>query len=414
MFIVMPAFQYFHKNLFVGGFFTASVQFSDVIWSTDNRRFFMSDEEPVAEFVKMLDAFPLFSTTNRSLPLLSESAVVLLIEYVQNIFTQSPMCLDISGEFVTIGDLHGRVFDLMRILERFGMPPHRNYLLLGDYVDRGDFSLETIILIYLLKAIYPSNVYVVRGNHEVYALCSQFGFRDEVQSVYRSQLVFNAFVKSFGFMPIAARVNGDVFCVHGGIGPHTTTIDTILSVPRPIVEFDRDVVEEVLWSDPSSEIEEFQPSKRGSGVVFGRAALNRFLEQNHLRMLVRGHQSIEEGVLFQIDGKVVTVFSASNYAETPNPSGVLLLKPDGEESFKIDAVDVIGRGDVEFKSLDAKAKGGVSTPFADSNDVRRIRPTARPGGLYASVGRKSMSISAKAIGSVGSLKKRTELAKRLG
>ena len=373
----------------------------------------MTHEEPSPEFVKMLDAFPIFSSCFDSLPSFSEESIVSLAQAVQDIFAKSPMCLDISGEFVTIGDLHGHVFDLIRILARFGMPPHRNYLLLGDYVDRGNFSVETIVLIYLLKVLYPANVYVVRGNHEMHALCAQFGFRQEVQATYKSPHVFNVFVKSFGFMPIAARVNGNVFCVHGGIGPKLTSIDVLETIPRPLVEFDQGLADQVLWSDPSGEVDEFQPSQRGSGFVFGQAALNRFLEANNLRLLVRGHQSIEEGVLFQFADKVVTVFSASHYtSETLNPSGVLILKPDGQESFTLDSLDDITRDNVKFESLDAKNKRPIQPLFADSNDVRRIKLGPYNNGSAGQLpGRKSLSISAKVVGSLGNPRKRLELSK---
>ena len=368
-----------------------------------NGRISMSDKAPLPEFEAMLQAYPMFTCASHKLPRFKESMMVQLIQYVMNLFSSGPICPEISGEFVTVGDLHGHVFDLIRIFTVCGMPPKRNYLFLGDYVDRGNFQLETIALIYLMKAIYPENVYVVRGNHEMQALCSDFGFRDEVESVYQTPLVFNLFVKSFGYMPLAALVNGDVFCVHGGIGPMLSDIGMISMIQRPLLQFDQRIADEILWSDPSEEIDEFRRSDRGRGYVYGKAVLKEFLEHNQLRLLVRGHQSIEEGVLFQMDGKVATVFSASHYSEVENPSGILILRPGGQETMVLPSLDDITREDVEFETLDLKAKLRTTQPLSfisDANDVKRMKVlSGTPAHSRSS--RKSLTINARAIGSIG-------------
>ena len=364
----------------------------------------MCEKDPLPDFETMLHGYPMFTCASDKLPSFKESAVVQLIQYVMDQFSAGPISLDISGEFVTVGDLHGHVFDLIRILTVRGMPPKTNYLFLGDYVDRGNFCLETIVLIYLLKALYPNQVYVVRGNHEMQALCNDFGFRDEIESIYQSPLVFNLFVKSFGFMPLAALVNGDVFCVHGGIGPMLGDIGMISMIQRPLVQFDQRIADEILWSDPSEEIDGFRRSERGRGYVYGKAVLNEFLEHNQLRLLVRGHQSIDEGVRFQMDGKVVTVFSASQYSDSPNPSGVLILKPDGEEPLCLPSLGDIDRDDVVFEPVDLKAKLRTTQPFGflgDANDVKRVKPLAASGGTPARTTRKSLTINARSIGSIG-------------
>jgi len=98
--------------------------------------------------------------------------------------------------------------------------PNCNMLFLGDYVDRGNYSIEVITFLYCLKINYPQEITMLRGNHESSAMTEHFTFRDEVIRKYDGdESVYNLFVESFEALPIAADVNGDYLCMHGGISP---------------------------------------------------------------------------------------------------------------------------------------------------------------------------------------------------
>ena len=281
------------------------------------------------------------------LPIIPLPILIDLLDQATNIFKNEPTLLDLKFEnVIVVGDLHGHILDLIRILKTFGFPSKICYIFLGDLVDRGKFSTETVVLVLILKVLYNENVYIIRGNHEFAEMYERFGFLTELASLYGSNKAndketdahFHTIVKSFDAMfsqmPLAAKINNYSICIHGGIGPTIENVQQIADIKRPISIFqDNQIVPDLLWSDPSERINLYLPSNRGMGNLFGKDVLAPFLKNSNLKLLIRGHQCIQSGCEYALDNMVATVFSASNYCGvTNNKAGVLIIKQEDDNT----------------------------------------------------------------------------------
>lgn len=263
--------------------------------------------------------------TNFSLPRFPENEIVDLCQQALEIFRRDPTLLELSDPVIIVGDLHGHLLDLLRIIYNNGWPPETRYLFLGDIIDRGDFSLETVTMIFLMKVLWPNSVFIIRGNHEFACVCSSHGFSDEICSKYNSDLLFSAYIAAFNELPLAALIGTDILCVHGGIGPELSSLSQIREITKPLSTWSG-VSESLLWSDPCLFAQNFEVSKRGFGYIFGRHGLRKFLDANNLRFLIRGHECVLSGISMMFDGSLITIFSASNYCgSSGNRSGIMRI-----------------------------------------------------------------------------------------
>jgi protein phosphatase len=199
-------------------------------------------------------------------PTVDARALVQLADHVKDLFAKEPVVLELTSPVLVIGDLQGHFFDLLRILKEFTPPTFTNdtqYLFLGNLVGRGEFSLETLTLAYLLKAVHPTRVFIIRGNHEFDVLCRASGLLKEVTNEFPSgHIVFDHFMAAFAETPMAAMVDSINVCMHGGIGPALPSVAEIRSLKRPIVNLPNPIVKPLVWSNPSLSHLEFADSAR--------------------------------------------------------------------------------------------------------------------------------------------------------
>lgn len=250
-----------------------------------------------------------------------------LIKECSAILAEEPTVLHLSGEFHVVGDLHGNVDSLVRIFQKCGYPPEAKYLFLGDYVDRGFESVEVCLLLYSLKLLYPEEIYLLRGNHESKRLTKLYGFYRECREKYTKR-VYTDFIKSFNNLSVAAILNEKIFCVHGG-ACHIDSSDELMTVRKPIrkVAVVDDIISDVLWSDPRSDVDYLEDNERGCGKLFGEGALDDFLETFGCECLIRAHECCQKGFNQPFgNSKCFTVFSSVDYSEMGNTGAVLRVK----------------------------------------------------------------------------------------
>ncbi|EAY09548.1 Ser/Thr protein phosphatase, putative [Trichomonas vaginalis G3] len=243
--------------------------------------------------------------------------------------------LELEYPVVVVGDLHGSIEDLLRIFRIFKPPPQTRYLFLGDYVDRGDNSLEVMTILMALYCKYPDKVYLLRGNHEFSHINKVYGFYEEIVESYRKPTLWAIFQRVFSFLPLAAVVNKETFCVHGGLSPYLEKISTIRSISLPISNYDgQSLISDLVWSDPSDKDVDYESNNRGSGVLFGKQAVKDFLSKNNLKFMIRGHQCTTTGVHAFAGTLGMTVFSCSDYCRLlANRSGCVHFRGNGEVTF---------------------------------------------------------------------------------
>lgn len=274
---------------------------------------------------------------------LTEAQTMQILNRATAMLKEEPNLIRMKAPVVIVGDIHGQFYDLLKMFEVAGsMPPNSRFLFLGDYVDRGYFSVECFLYLLALKIHHPDHVIMLRGNHECRHLTRHFTFR--LECVYKySESLYDSCMAAFDALPIAAVVSDQLFCVHGGISPDLHTLEDVNSFHRFSDPPKSGLFCDLLWSDPDPNYGSeslltpvFPPNTvRGCSYRFTYKAVNRFLTNNNLLAVVRGHEAQDNGYRLYDNGRpgafpsVITLFSAPNYCDAYNNKGAI-IKYDNE------------------------------------------------------------------------------------
>ena len=288
---------------------------------------------------------------------LNKDTVIEIICKAQEILSKETIIqtFEHKSKITVVGDIHGQFSDLLKLLKINGWPNENNpYIFNGDFVDRGAYGCEVLLLILLLKICWPQHVLLNRGNHEVLWVSSQYGFSEECLKKYDDK-VFGLFVKLFNVLPLAAVIQNTtsgkrVFVVHGGLygdheehgiewinenikKPEDTDAGLLLESDDKVKDVEVNelralkyqIVQDLLWSDPRHESGMQDNIQRGQGKIWGPDQTRKFCETQRIEYIVRSHEIVAQGWETTHDGQVHTVFSAANYCGCADNFGAVLL-----------------------------------------------------------------------------------------
>ena len=316
----------------------------NIISLLDNKRAY--NEKLVEKFIStLLRPFDWYDNSkmeniHSSLPFTNQE-IFELIKEVKPLLEKDHSLIRIRSPCKVFGNIHGVYDDLMRYFESFGNPSDDNqmgdinvmqYIFLGDFCDRGLYSLEVILLLFALKIKYPDFIYLIRGHHEDKNINEKYGLGDECQErllddIQNPLSIFSNINKAFDLLPFGVLVDNNILLIHGGIGSSINSLDDIENIKRPInIEHSPSNTSQLniidlLWSEYSDNIENIEvnnerdKNKNGFIVKYGKERLNKFLTDNKINLLITAHQFVKEGFTTYNNDRILTVFSATNYMD---------------------------------------------------------------------------------------------------
>ena len=327
----------------------------NIISLLDNKRIY--NEKLIEKFITILlrpfDWYDVSKMENihSSLPFTNQE-IFDLIKEVKPLLEKDHSLIKIRSPCKVFGNIHGVYDDLMRYFESFGNPSDDNqmgdinvmqYIFLGDFCDRGLYSLEVILLLFALKIKYPDFIYLIRGHHEDKNINQKYGLGDEcherlLDDIENPLSIFSNINKAFDYLPFGVLVDNNILLIHGGIGSSINSLDDIENIKRPIT-VEHNITNtsqlniiDLLWSEYSDNIENIEvnnerdKNKNGFIVKYGKERLNKFLADNKINLLITAHQFVKEGFTTFNNDRLLTVFSATNYMDKyKNMGGMITI-----------------------------------------------------------------------------------------
>jgi len=263
------------------------------------------------------------------------SKISLILHEAENIFDRENLLLeintlDLNEEIYIIGDIHGNLQSLLKINELIKGRNPKYVIFLGDIVDRGPNQLECLVFILCLKILEPDRYYLLRGNHETVEMNNVYGFTYVFLDKFQDIDKFTEILNVYDALPICARINNKILCVHGGIPANIEAINEIKGLKlEDINESTKLSIYQMMWNDPKEEINGFIQSFRGTGIFFfGEDVFNSFLEENNLEYIIRAHECFLEGYKWFFNKHLLSIFSSENYrgADFDSPASYAIIK----------------------------------------------------------------------------------------
>lgn len=263
-----------------------------------------------------------------------------IFKAAKNIFDEEYLLLEFSikenlEEVYVIGDIHGNLNTLMKLIEIINKNNPKLVIFLGDIVDRGAKQLECLLIVLILKILYPLKYFILRGNHETLEMNKYYGFFQDFILRFKDSNKFNEILKVYNVLPICALINETVLCLHGGISQDFDILTKLKNQKcknfKLVYNSLGQSIYQIMWNDPKAESKGFSNSFRGPGIFFfGIDVFKNFMKVNNLNYLIRAHECFPEGFKWFFNKKLLSIFSSANYrgSYAPNPASYAIIKND--------------------------------------------------------------------------------------
>uniref|UniRef100_F1KXW8 Serine/threonine-protein phosphatase n=1 Tax=Ascaris suum TaxID=6253 RepID=F1KXW8_ASCSU len=276
----------------------------------------------------------LYNKTGTINDIMTFDDVMRILSYISTTLMQEGSLIEVDVPIKVVGDIHGQYQDMHKLFDLIGRVPDVKMLFLGDYVDRGTQSLETVLYLFAMKLRYKDRIFLLRGNHETPAVNRIYGFYAECAIRYGPGLWWE-FISVFNRLPLAGLIAKRILCMHGGLSPELTSIDLIRRIKRPCEPVDRGLLIDLLWSDPTSQGDGWFYSPRGLSYAFGKGIMAAACKMLNIDLVIRAHQVVQDGYELMVGRQLITIFSAPNYAgQFNNAAAVVCIDEDLQITFQ--------------------------------------------------------------------------------
>lgn len=237
-------------------------------------------------------------------------------------------------EIYVVGDIHGNLNSLTKLLEIIKKNDPKKVIFLGDFVDRGLKQLECLLTVLSLKILEPNRYYLLKGNHETLEMNQKYGFFQVFMNKFNDSKNFNQVLNVYDALPFCAIVNNSVLCLHGGIPENQEILKKMKGLIHKNLDdlllnnISKDLIQ-IIWNDPKPNLKGFEQSFRGGDIrFFGEDVFIEFMEHNRLNYLIRAHEYFKEGYRWFFQDRLLSIFSSANYrgADYPNPASYAIIK----------------------------------------------------------------------------------------
>lgn len=243
----------------------------------------------------------------------TEEVFIQLCTVFQQACSMLPNLLVIHQPVTVVGAVHAQLDDIRELFDICGEVPFTSYLFLGDFVNYGEHNIATVCLLFALALKYPDHLHLIRGAHESRQLTLVCGLYEEVINKYGSPRAWEVLMDAFDYLPLAAHVCYQFFCVSGGIDKSIKQLSQINEFNRFVEVPQSDTWSSLVWSIPSETVSEFAKIPDHPGSYFGDVAVDAFLKANGLSAIIRSKNLRMNGYQNNFNDKVISVWSAPNF-----------------------------------------------------------------------------------------------------